>query len=142
MDIGENLERLILSAHVLTRIAAQESGNDAPSAQWRALAALRDGGELRIGELARRARTTQPGMTRLAAQLEAHGLVVRSDDPLDSRATVARITPAGADALVSWTTQLRETLAPRFVDLDDEDAATIARAATLLAARTRLEPVR
>lgn len=139
MNIGEELERLILAVSALTRIAAQESGNDAPSAQWRALGALERMGDLRIGELARQARTTQPGMTRLAAQLEEQGLLIRGSDPADSRATVASITPAGADALAGWKSQLRDTLAPRFEGLDEDDLAALARAARILSARSDLE---
>lgn len=132
MNRGGILQSIVFSAHALTRIAAQEAGNDTPAAQWRALSLLETEGAQRVGELARRSRTTQPGMTRLIGQLDADGLVDRSADPEDSRATVVTITDAGLDALRSWRDDLRSILAPRFSDLDDDDWEHLARAAEIL----------
>jgi DNA-binding MarR family transcriptional regulator len=123
----------MLSAHGLARIAAQESGNDAPSAQWRALGILDRLGTLRLGELAAAARTTQPGMTRLIGALDNAGLVTRTPDPADTRATLVSATSAGLEALRNWRTEMRDTLAPRFSDLSEQDWAALVRAAEILA---------
>jgi DNA-binding MarR family transcriptional regulator len=93
MKKTEVIPSIVLSAHALARIAAQEAGNEAPSAQWRALSILERRRRLRIGELAAAARTTQPGMTRLVGALEQDGLVERSTDPADTRATLVSVTP-------------------------------------------------
>jgi DNA-binding MarR family transcriptional regulator len=50
---------------------------------------------LRITELGDDVLITQAGMSRLAARLEARGLVERSDDADDARARRIRLTPEG-----------------------------------------------
>jgi DNA-binding MarR family transcriptional regulator len=135
-DIGS----IIASGYALARIAAQTTGNQAPATQWRALSLLLKEGPRRIGELAAAARATQPGMTRLVTQMVEHELVERREDPIDSRATIISITPAGERALADWKVQLRDALAPLFDDLDADDRAALARTAHLLATRTDLVP--
>lgn len=130
---------LVLSGYALGRIAAQDAGNDAPAAQWRILNLLEQSGPKRVGELAAAARTTQPGMTRLIGNLEREGLVLRSPVPEDSRAIAVEITAAGSDALSAWRAEFRDTLAPRFAALDDDDWSALTRAAEILAAHTAIE---
>ncbi|MGN8026094.1 MarR family winged helix-turn-helix transcriptional regulator [Microbacterium sp. 22242] len=141
MNRGEILQSIVFSTHALTRIAAHEAGNDTPAAQWRALSLLdtaADGAAedraagLRVGELAKASRTTQPGMTRLVGQLEHDGLVRRSADPDDSRATVVSITDAGRESLHTWRQELQRILEPRFSDLDEADWEHLSRAAEIL----------
>lgn len=136
MKKSEAVTAIILAAHALARIAAQDAGNEAPSAQWRALSILNQQGGMRLGALASAARTTQPGMTRLIGTLEQAGLVERSADPVDSRATVVNATAAGIRALDGWRTELGTTLAPRFANLGDADWRAIERTAAILAERT------
>ncbi|MGW9156301.1 MULTISPECIES: MarR family winged helix-turn-helix transcriptional regulator [unclassified Microbacterium] len=139
MNRSDVIASLVLSGYALGRIAAQDAGNDAPAAQWRVLSLLEQEGARRVGELAAAARTTQPGMTRLLGMLEKDGLVRRSPDPDDSRATVVDITPKGATAVAAWRAEFRETLAPRFAALSDDDWSTLTRAAEILAAHTTTE---
>jgi len=139
MNHGEILQSIVFSTHALTRIAAQEAGNDAPATQWRALNVLDSGDGQRVGELAKASRTTQPGMTRLLGQLEQDGLVLRSPDPEDSRATVVTITDAGRTALHAWRDEIQRILAPRFSDLDDTDWEHLSRAAEILHTHSLLE---
>lgn len=139
MNRDEIIPSIVLSAHALARIAAQQAHNEAPSAQWRVLSLLERGNGLRVGALAAAARTTQPGMTRLLGEFDRAGLVARSPDADDSRATVVHITDAGLVALREWRDEFRATLAPRFDDLDVVDWATLTRAAEILAAHS-IEP--
>lgn len=139
MHQDEAIPSIVFSAHALARIAAHESGNEAPSTQWRALCALTDHGPQRVGELARRARATQPGMTRLVGQLEHEGLVGRAADPDDSRATIVTATDRGRRALDAWREELRGALAPRFAGLDDADWEHLVRAAEIFRERTSIE---
>lgn len=127
---------IVLSAYALARIAAQDAGNEAPAAQWRVLSLLDQHGPQRVGALASAARTTQPGMTRLIGVLEREELVLRSPDPADSRATVVEITPVGSAALQAWRTEFRDTLAPRFAGVSDEEWGVLTRAAEILTAHT------
>jgi DNA-binding MarR family transcriptional regulator len=130
------LESLVVSAHRLTQLAAQATGDKTPAAAWRTLSVLEREGAQRVGELAALSRVTQPGMTRLVGNLHDDGLVVRTGDPEDSRASVIGITPAGRTALLRWRRTIAETMAPAFGSLDDDDWHALSRAAEILAART------
>lgn len=134
MNNPEVITSIVLSAHALARIAAQDAGNEAPSAQWRTLSILEQRGGMRLGALATAARTTQPGMTRLVGTLQDEGLVQRSPDPDDSRATLVTATDRGRRAVIAWRKQLGETLAPRFEHLSADDRRALQRAAEILAA--------
>ncbi|WP_309129341.1 MarR family transcriptional regulator [Microbacterium sp.] len=133
MQRAEVIPSIVLSAHALARIAAQDAGSEAPAAQWRVLSLLEHRTGMRIGELARAARTTQPGMTRLIGDLERAGLVRRGTDAADSRATLVSLTEHGLESLTAWRAEFRDTLAPRFSDLTDRDWEALETAARLLA---------
>ena len=132
----DDIEQLLVATHALTRVAALETGNTAPSAQWRALAILREHGALRLGELATLGRVTQPSMTRLIGIMADAGLVERATDPADSRVTVVTATERGAASYLAWRTQLAETLLPRFADLDADDWEAVRRTVGILSSRT------
>jgi DNA-binding MarR family transcriptional regulator len=136
MRKADDIITIVGAANALTRIAAAETQNDAPAAQWRALKVLEQEGPQRIGALAAASRTTQPGMTRLVGQMADEGLVTRGADPDDSRATVVTITDAGIQAFAAWKIQLTTALEPLFADLDDDDWAVLSRAAHILTSRT------
>lgn len=131
-DIGE----IVRAAHALARIAAVETRTDVPAAQWRALSILKNEGPMRVGELARAVRTTQPGMTKLVGQMSEEGLVTRQHDDTDSRVTLVTVTPVGAAALGAWLVQLSDALEPMFAGLDDDAWDVLNRAAHILASRT------
>ncbi|EIC08115.1 hypothetical protein HMPREF1529_02363 [Microbacterium sp. oral taxon 186 str. F0373] len=141
MQHSDDILRLLIGAHALTRVVALDTRTDAPSAQWRTLVLLRDNGPLRIGDLATLSRVTQPGMTRLVAQMADAGLLERTSDPDDSRATLVSATEAGMTALDEWLEVLSSALAPRFADLDEDEWRTIRRAADIVNARTRVAEV-
>ena len=136
MTHSDTLESLLVSSNRLIRIAAQATGNATPSGIWRTLGILETEGPLRIGELAAASRITQPGMTRLLATMVEDETVSRIADVEDSRAWLIDITPKGREALERWRHELFETLAPWFSALDDDEWATLERAAALLASRT------
>ena len=128
-----DIETLIVAAHALTRVAALETASETPAAQWRTLTILRDQGALRIGELARLSRVTQPGMTRLVGQMAESGLVTKGMDAADSRATLVEVTPLGLEALQTWLLQLTAALAPHFDDLSSEEWDAVRTTAAVLA---------
>ncbi|MDN3496629.1 MarR family transcriptional regulator [Planococcus sp. APC 4015] len=136
MTHDHDIETLIVAAHALTRIAALETADDAPAAQWRALTILRDNGPLRVGEMARLSRVTQPGMTRLVAQMDGLGLVERSTDAADSRVTLVQVTPVGLEALETWLLRLTAAVAPHFSDLTDAEWDALHVTAGVLARAT------
>jgi DNA-binding MarR family transcriptional regulator len=92
------------------------------------LAALRDAGSARITELAEAERVAQPSMTTLVSRLEEQGLVERRSDPLDGRAVVVALTPAGRAELERMTTARAELLARRLEALTAEERAALAAA--------------
>ncbi|KTR86389.1 transcriptional regulator [Microbacterium testaceum] len=140
MTRDDDLQRLLLAVHALTRIAALDTQNDAPAAQWRTLTLLRDHGPQRLGDLATLSRVTQPGMTRLVHQLSDAGLVARETDPDDSRVSVILATDDGLAALEKWWVQLSAALAPHVADLTDAEWEAVSIAATALSARVGLQP--
>lgn len=136
MTRGEDLLRLVLAVHAITRMAAIETKNDAPSAQWRTLRLLREHGPQRVGDLAAMSRVTQPGMTRLVGQLADAGLVRRRSDELDARASVVEATPAGEEALDTWLVELQGVLESQFTSLDAADWDAVRSVADVLEAAT------
>jgi DNA-binding MarR family transcriptional regulator len=82
---------------------------------------------LRIGELAARARLSKQTMTELIRRLERDGLVERSPDASDGRATLIflsararRFRPVAADALVALDREVTRRLgAARVAELED-----------------------
>jgi DNA-binding MarR family transcriptional regulator len=136
MNHSDTLESLLVSSNRLVRIAAQATGSRTPSAVWRTLGILDSEGSMRVGELAAASRVTQPGMTRLLANMVEDEVVSRVADVEDSRAWLIRITPKGRTALESWRHQIADALAPWFVDLDEGEWAILDRAVQLMSART------
>lgn len=130
------LERLIVEANRLTRVAAQCTGSTTPAAVWRTLSILVSDGSLRIGDLARASRVTQPTMTKLVQNLAEEELIYRIADVDDSRAWLIAITPKGTKALDDWRTTLGEALAPMFADLSPAEAEILETAVNILESRT------
>ena len=58
-------------------------------------------GSVRPAELAAYEMVSAPSITRVIAELENRGLIVRSPDPDDGRAFRLQVTPAGKDAILS-----------------------------------------
>jgi DNA-binding MarR family transcriptional regulator len=127
---------VIVAAHRLTRVAAQSTGSTTPAAVWSTLSILNSDGPLRIGDLAKAARVSQPSMTKLLQRLVEEELVLRIADVEDSRAWLIAIGPQGTAALNAWRVQLSRELGPLFADLTPEETATLQRAAHILTART------
>jgi len=128
-------ESLLTSNHRLTRMAAQSTGSTVSAAVWSTLSVLAADGPRRNGELAKAARITQPGMTKLLGNLIDDEWVYRIADVDDSRAWLIAITDKGRDALSGWRTQLAEATKNILGDLSDTEWATLGRAAEILASR-------
>jgi DNA-binding MarR family transcriptional regulator len=138
-DHEATIETLLVSVNRLIRRAAQGSGNTTSSAVWRTLGILDSDGTMRLGELARVSRVSQPTMTKLVAGMIADGLAARSSDPDDSRAGLVSITDAGHQAIRDWRATLAREVGPLFADLDPAEWDVLHEAAALLSARVRTE---
>ncbi len=130
------VEKLIVEANRLTRVAAQATGSTTPAAVWRTLSILASDGSYRIGDLARVSRVTQPTMTKLVQNLAETELIYRIADVADSRAWQIAITDKGTKALDAWRTELGAALRPMFADLTAEETSILERAVAILEART------
>ena len=109
-----------------------EGGRELSPSLSAALASVENHGPLTPSELADRERIKRPTATRIVANLEALGLVSRTQDPDDGRAWLVATTPAGRELLRRLRTRKNAYLAKRLRDLDAEEVATLDRAASIL----------
>src|SRR5439155_9389550 len=82
----------------------------------------------RITKLAAHEGVTQPAMTLLVDRLERRGLVHRARDPLDGRAVLVRLTPAGQELFDQLRAEYRALVHEDVVTLADADVDALARA--------------
>jgi DNA-binding MarR family transcriptional regulator len=69
------------------------------------------GGGGRLTDVAAGLRVAVPTVSRQVRQLEDLGLVVRTKDPIDARAILLEVTPAGVDALQRMRVEWRKAVA-------------------------------
>ena len=111
--------------------AAEGRGELSPSLSA-ALATIDVHGPLTPSELAERERVKRPTATRILANLAALGLVTRTPDPGDGRASLVATTAAGRALLRRLRTRKNAYLAKRLRALDPDEVETLERAATIL----------
>lgn len=127
-----------LAAHlrlVITRTARrlrQEAGTDLGPSQTAALATIERHGPLTPSELANIERIQRPTATRIVARLEEAGLVERLADPADGRSFTVSATSEGRSLMKKLRTRKNAYLARRLRGLDEDDLATLDRAAAIL----------
>jgi DNA-binding MarR family transcriptional regulator len=120
---------------VITRTARrlrQQAGTELGPSQTAALATVERHGPLTPSDLASIERVQRPTATRIVARLEDAGLVERVADPTDGRSFTVSITAEGRDLMNKLRTRKNAYLARRIRPLDDEDLATLDRAAEIL----------
>jgi len=93
-----------------------------------ALATVSRSGPVTLGRLAELERVQPPSMTRIVAQLEDRGLVVREVDPADRRITRVKVTPAASGVLADLRTLRNEYLAARLAELRPSELRALAAA--------------
>jgi DNA-binding MarR family transcriptional regulator len=114
------------------RMRSERAATSLTLTQLAALATLERHGPLTPRELAQAERVQPPSMTRIAASLEAAGLVTRTDHPTDGRQVLLATSPAGV-ALLREDRRRREAwLAQRLRSLDPADREVLVRAAEVL----------
>ena len=114
------------------RMRAERADTSLTLSQIAALATLERHGPLTPGELAAQEKVQPPSMTRLAASLEAAGLVTRTAHPSDGRQVLLAVSPEGT-ALLKEDRRRREAwLAQRLRALDPDDRAVLHKAAAVL----------
>jgi len=106
---------------VLTRLAAD---HDMSLTQLRVLGILRDRAP-RLVELADFLGLEKSTMSGLVTRSERRGLVVRTPDPADARATVVTMTDAGHALSGRVLDELHASLDPMIAGLDREERAAL-----------------
>jgi DNA-binding MarR family transcriptional regulator len=124
--------RLRLAIVRTARRLRQETGTDLSPSLTAALSTIDRHGPLTPGEVATRERIQRPTATRVLARLEEQGLIDRMPDVRDRRSSLLTASRAGRDLLAELRTRKTAFLAARIEDLDDEDRATLERAADIL----------
>jgi DNA-binding MarR family transcriptional regulator len=120
---------------VITRTARrlrQEAASDLGPSQAAALATIERHGPLTPSELARIERIQRPTATRIVARLEEAGLVERVADPADGRSFTVSATADARTLMNRLRTRKNAYLARRLRSLDEQDLATLDRAAEIL----------
>jgi DNA-binding MarR family transcriptional regulator len=131
-ELSTILGDLVSVTHRLTRLAAQATGDSTSPATWRTLSVLTSFGPMRLGELAKHSRVSQPTMTKIIANLNEVEWIKRIADTTDARAWQIAIAPKGQRALADWRDRLGSALEPLFVELDPDDVAVLQRTVDLL----------
>jgi DNA-binding MarR family transcriptional regulator len=131
-SISELAAQLRLAITRTARRLRQEAGTGLSPSQTAALATIDLHGPLTPSELATIERVQRPTATRIVARLEDEGLLVRAADPDDGRSSIVSVTPRGRALIARLRTRKNAYLAKRLRTLDDDDVATLARAAEIL----------
>ena len=138
-------ERFGLSMIVLARLYRRELDqtlvrygvSEATILPIRYLAQL--GEPIRQGQLARMMRLEGPTLVRLIDQLESGGLLERLPDEQDKRARLLCLTEKGRDFYERLLELLRQSRAPLFEGIADEDIEAALRCFDALASNLGLE---
>lgn len=100
--------------------------------QLSALSAVHREGRVTLGDLATRERVQPPTMSRVAADLEAAGLIVREADPGDGRVAWLRLSPDGHRAIHRAHSRKDAYLARRLDALSARERAALEQAVPVL----------
>ena len=96
------------------------------------LSVLERSGPQRVTTLATHESISQPAMTGLAQRMESAGLVSREADPVDGRALLIGITPAGSSELAARRRDHEAAITERLALLSPYDRAMLAAATPAL----------
>jgi DNA-binding MarR family transcriptional regulator len=134
MAIAIQLSVAVLATQLERRIARVTQLLRASAAAGRSVGSLLtlrrldDEGPQRITDLAAAELVAQPTMTGIVRRLEQDGLVVRTPDPQDARASRIALTDAGRDELATVRAQRAAVLQERLDRLGDDARAALAAA--------------
>jgi DNA-binding MarR family transcriptional regulator len=128
----ETASRLRLAIARTARRMRQEAGTGLSATLTAALATIERHGPLTPSELADVERIKRPTATRIAAALEAAGLIARAPDPSDGRASLLSASPRGRALLRRLRRRKNAYLSRRLREIDDADVEALERAAEVL----------
>jgi len=131
-EATEVVSRLRLAVNRLARRMRQQADVGIGQSLFSALVAVERAGRMTLGELAATEQVQPPTMTRIAASLEARGLVARFPDPVDRRVAWISVTPEGRRLLDRTRNRKNAYLARRLRSLSDADRRALERALPIL----------
>lgn len=129
---AEIAARLRLSSTRLARRLRQESDSGHTPSQMSALASIERHGPLTLGALAEHERVAPPSITKIAAKLEADGLIERTTAPSDRRVHLVAATKAGRALLAESRRRKTTWLTGRVEDLSTDEQARLTAALDVL----------
>ena len=124
--------RLNLSIGRLMRTIRQHAAAGLTPSQLSALVTVDERGPLRISALATHEALAAPAATRVVATLEEAGLVSRSADPADKRASLIALTTAGSETLAALRKERATGLGAQLDALSDAERRLLERALPIL----------
>ncbi len=95
LTLGSRLKRIGERLQAQTQDVLREAAIDVPASHFPLLAALDRHGPLSVGAIAQALGTSQPGVTRQVAVLQALDLVTSMPSPADARQRTVALTPGG-----------------------------------------------
>jgi DNA-binding MarR family transcriptional regulator len=117
------LRRVIRATDLHSKYLARTTGLTAP--QILLLQAIRDKGELTIGELAKDISLSQATVTTILDRLEKRGLVFRERSAEDKRKVHAYLTEAASETLKNAPIPLQDQFTRQFGDLQEWEQTMI-----------------
>ncbi|MCR2784757.1 MULTISPECIES: winged helix DNA-binding protein [unclassified Microbacterium] len=123
-----SLTRLMAQWSSLTRqeAIAREAGLTIDAGDIQPVYILGLGGPQRASDLATNLRVTRPTMSKQLSRLDAAGLIAKSPDPADGRATIVSLTEAGARVFALLVAQGLEMIDGALHDWDAAERRTFA----------------
>jgi len=117
---------------LLRRVRKEDDKAGIPPGQLSALSVLVFGGAMRLTDLAAAEHVKPPTMTKIVAALETAGLVRRTADRTDARATVLEATARGQKLMQEGRRRRIERLAAGVGRLPREQRETLRRASEIV----------
>ena len=114
------------------RMRAERAPADLSLGQWAALRTLDSHGPMTPSELAAHEMVQPPSMTKILANLEAHGYVSRTPDPVDRRQVVVAASAEGRALLADDRRRKDRWVSQRLATLDSSERAALAAALPVL----------
>jgi DNA-binding MarR family transcriptional regulator len=124
------IEEILQARQSISRAIGASSGQiwvelDLSMAQLKTLMTLYDAGELPIGQIAEALGVGQPTASHLVDRLVQGGLVLRTEDPLDRRRTLAELSPQGVELIERLREVRIESIQRWLARLDDTALAAL-----------------
>ncbi len=124
--------RLNLIVGRLMRTIRQHAAAGLTPSQLSALVTVDERGPLRISALASQESLGAPAATRVVASLEEAGLVTRSSDPDDKRASLISLTQVGGETLKALRKERATGLGAQLDALSESERRLLERALPVL----------